>query len=205
MRARNQHNQFFFGPPNLSVNLFLGGATPSPPPGVVAVGEGAALDAALLLILLAELREEYFDSKAGSFLSVDLASTGSLGPKDLKPPMLRDWAWLGDAEKLDGLTSEPGGPVPLDGLECCDALGVFERFADEALSSTEAVGRGLGLGAFERMLAIFEALLALLKRNFTTFLPAFFNAGAAEAGVEPLRILGADAVLGLSRATGLPE
>ena len=104
---------------------------PSPPPGVVEVGEGAALDAALLLILLAELSELYFDSKAGSFLSADLASTGSLGPNDLKPPMLRDWAWLGDAEKLDGLTSDPGGPAPLVDLGCCDALGVFERFAEE--------------------------------------------------------------------------
>ena len=35
-----------FFAPNLSVNFFLGGARPSPP-GVVAVGEGAALDAAL--------------------------------------------------------------------------------------------------------------------------------------------------------------
>ena len=55
------------------------------------------------------------------------------------------------------------------------------------------------------MLAIFEALLALLKRNLTIFLPDFLNAGAAEAGVEPLRIFGADALLGLSRGTGLPE
>ena len=39
-----------FFAPSLRVNFFLGGAMPSPP-GVVAVGEGAALDAALLLIL----------------------------------------------------------------------------------------------------------------------------------------------------------
>jgi hypothetical protein len=39
-----------FFAPSLRVNFFLGGARPSPP-GVVAVGEGAALDAALLLIL----------------------------------------------------------------------------------------------------------------------------------------------------------
>ena len=47
------HPPDFFAP-NLRVNFFFGGAMPSPP-GVVAVGEGAALDAALLLILWAEL------------------------------------------------------------------------------------------------------------------------------------------------------
>jgi len=39
-----------FFAPSLRVNFFLGGARPSPP-GVADVGEGAALDAALLLIL----------------------------------------------------------------------------------------------------------------------------------------------------------
>ena len=39
-----------FFAPSLRVNFFLGGARPSPPGGV-AVGEGAALGAALLLIL----------------------------------------------------------------------------------------------------------------------------------------------------------
>lgn len=47
------HPLDFFAP-SLRVSFFFSGAMPSPP-GVVAVGEGAALDAALLLILWAEL------------------------------------------------------------------------------------------------------------------------------------------------------
>ena len=55
------------------------------------------------------------------------------------------------------------------------------------------------------MLATFE-LLALLNRSFTIFLPDFLVAGPAEAGMElePLRIFGAGAVIGLSRGAGLP-
>ena len=57
------------------------------PPGAVAVGEDAALDAVLLLI-----DELCFDTKPDSFFDAGFASAaGSLGPKDLKPPMLRDW------------------------------------------------------------------------------------------------------------------
>lgn len=118
--------------------------------------------------------------------------------------MFRDCAWLGEAEKLEGLTSELPCPLllPLADLECSEMLGVLERPAEGCWSF---VGRGLGLGGLERMLAIFE-LLALLKRNFTIFLPDFLMTGPAEVGValEPLRIFGAGAVIGLSRGIGLP-
>ena len=127
-----------------------------------------------------------------------------MGPKDLKPPMFRDCAWLGEAEKLDGLISELPCPLPLPlaDLECSEKLGVLERPAEECWSFD---GRGLGLGGLERILATF-ALLALLKRSFTIFLPDFLMTGPAEEGIElePLRIFGAGPVIGLSRGIGLP-
>ena len=135
------------------------------------------------------------------------ASAGSaLGPKDLKPPMFRDCAWLDEAEKLDGLMSELLCPLPLPlplaDLECSEILGVLVRPAEECCSFD---GRGLGLGGLERMLATLE-LLALLNRSFTIFLSDFLMAGPAGAGMElePLRIFVAGAVIGLSRGTGLP-
>lgn len=77
-----------------------------PPPGAVLVGEGAALEAALLLSFVAVPFVEDFGSKLGSrFIGALGSAAGSVGPNDRNPPRLRDCAWLGDAVKLDGLTS----------------------------------------------------------------------------------------------------
>jgi hypothetical protein len=165
----------------------------------VAAGDARALDAVLLLNFGIELIG--FDSAAGSRFGILVSVVVSAGPLyDLKLPGLRIDAWLGDAEKLEGLTSVLAGPAPLD------VFGVPERPLSKDDSGPPIDGRftdfgGLGLGGFARMLVTF-GLRFLPSRSFTTFLPtfAFLMAGAAEAGVEPLRILIAGA--GLSRGAG---
>lgn len=165
----------------------------------MAAGDARALDAVLLLNFGIELIG--FDSAAGSRFGILVSVAGSAGPvNDRKPPMLRTDAWLGDAGKLEGLTSVLAGPAPLD------VFGVPERPLSEDDSVPPIDGRligfgCLGLGGFERMLATF-GLRFLPSRSFTIFLPtfAFLMAGAAEAGVEPLRTLGAG--IGLSRGAG---
>jgi hypothetical protein len=119
-------------------------------------------------------------------------------------------AWLGEAEKLDGLIRALALLLPLVlpapllwPWEDLTWLGVLER----ACWSVDGAGRGLGRGGFESKLAIFAALLAFLKRSLTILRPVFLTtAGAAEAGVEPLRTFGVGAAaVGLSRGIGLPE
>jgi hypothetical protein len=86
----------------------------------VAAGDARALDAVLLLNFGIELIG--FDSAAGSRFGILVSVDVSAGPLyDLKLPGLRIAAWLGDAEKLEGLTSVLAGPAPLD------VFGVPER------------------------------------------------------------------------------
>lgn len=88
------------------------------------------------------------------------------------------------------------GPAPLE------VFGVPERpfNEDDSLPAIDGRINGfLGLGCFERMLATF-GLRFLPSFSFTIFLRSFLMAGAAEAGVEPLLILGAGA--GLWRGAG---
>lgn len=85
----------------------------------MAAGDAAALDAVLLLNLGIELLMEGFDSAAGSRLGIFASVVGSTGPwYDLKPPMLRDCAWLGAAEWLEGLTRVLAEPAPFEAWLC---------------------------------------------------------------------------------------
>lgn len=161
---------------------------PSPPGAVVAVGDVAALEAALLLILLTEPSEECFGAVLCSRFDAFGSAAGSVGPKDLNPPMLSAacCAWLGDAEKLDGLATD---------WPPCERLGVVERSGSWPETDGRLAAGIDGLGGLARMLAIFELNLPI--GSLTIFLPDFLRVGMPEAGVEPLRPLGA--AVGLSR------